>query len=216
MKFKFILNIFIIIVTAIISALILYETLIAGYFLQEKGIIGIALASMFSHLTIIGRNLFVPAFLSLTMEYHPVLLGLSAGLGGAIGEITTYYWGLEIKKVVKQGSEDESISKWINKYGLLAILLVAASPLPDTPIILLAGSVRLSLKKFFAIEILGKVLFYSFGAVVGGLIFTNLSNSVSEILISTLIIIFSTIICFLAYWSKGRKKIINIFKKILS
>ena len=203
------------ILTAIISGMVLYNILFVGGMVEEKGLIGIFLAAMFSHLTVIGRDLFTPAFIALMKHYHPALLGISAGVGGAIGEVTAYYWGLGIREALQENSKENTISKWIDKYGLLVVLLVAASPLPDAPVALLAGSARFSLKKFLLVEAFGKSLYYSIGASIGGYIFKILSTSMDEWMLSLIVISASIIICIVASWGRSREKVIRIFKRIL-
>jgi len=215
MRKKAIVNITAVILTAVISAIVLYQTFFAGNLLQEVGLLGIFLASMFSHLTIIGRDLFVPAFINLMKYYNPVVLGFSAGLGAAIGEVTTYYWGIGIQEAFKDDSQSRAVSKWIEKYGLAAILLVASSPLPDTPIVLLAGSVRFPFKKFFIVEVIGKTTYYSLGAIIGGAIFQGLSNFMEEWILSAVVLAGSIVLCVMASWSKSREWIIRILRKLL-
>jgi len=215
MKKKSLVSITAAIATAVISGLILYETLIAHSLLAENGLIGIFLAAMFSHLTVIGRGVFVPAFLPLTAIFHPLLLGLSAGLGGAIGEVTTYYWGLGIKDAFKGDEKDSTLSRWIEKYGLIALLLIAATPLPDTPIVILAGSARFPLRKFLIIEAIGKTVWYTSGAAIGGLFLIHLSSFIEEILLSTVIVIASVILCIIVSWTKTREKVLQLLKRLL-
>jgi len=215
MRKKAFVNIAAVIVTAIISALILYETLFTGSLLQEAGLLGIFLASLFSHLTVIGRDMFVPAFINLMKYYNPVVLGFSAGLGAALGEVSTYYWGRGIQEAFQENSQSSVVTKWIEKYGFLAILLVASSPLPDTPIVLLAGTVRFPFKKFLIIQIIGKTAYYSLGAVVGGAIFQGLSNYIEEWILSAVVLAGSIVLCVLASWSKSREWIIHLLRKIL-
>lgn len=215
MSWKALVNVIAAVVTAIISGVILYVTLIVGSLLKEVGLIGVFLASMFSHLTVIGRDMFVPAFLPLSIIYHPLLLGLSAGLGGAIGEVTTYYWGLGISEALEENERDNILSKWIEKHGLLAILLVAASPLPDTPIVLLAGSARFPLRKLLIVEGIGKTLWYSLGAAVGGFFFTHLSTFLEGLVLSIIILIASVAFCVIALWSKSREKVLRLLRRLL-
>jgi membrane protein YqaA with SNARE-associated domain len=209
---KAIVNISAAILTAILSAAILYQTLLIGN-LQETGLIGIFLVSMFSHLTVIGRGLVVPAFASMIMSFNPVFLGVAAGLGAAIGEVTTYYWGLGIQEAFSGNKQNDTLSRWVKKYGWLIILVVAASPLPDTPIALLAGTVRFPFKKFLAVQIVGKIAFYSFGAAVGGALFESLSGSAEEWVVSLLLLVASIVLCVVVSWSKTREKSINLIKK---
>jgi membrane protein YqaA with SNARE-associated domain len=147
--------------------------------------------------------------------YNPFLLGFSAGLGAAIGEVSTYYWGLGIQEAFKEDKQSSLVTKWIEKYGFLAILLVAASPLPDTPIVLLAGTARFPFKKFLAIQIIGKIAYYSLGAFVGGAIFQGLSNYMEEWILSASVLVASIILCVLASWSKSREWIIYVLRRIL-
>jgi len=203
-------------ITAILSGLILYETMVTGSLLEETGLLGMFFASMFSHLTVIGRHLFLPAFLSLSLLNNPLLLGFSAGLGGAIGELTTYYCGLGIKETLeKDDNKDDDFSKWVRKYGFIAIFIVAASPLPDTPVALLFGSSRFPFKKFLIIEILGKTLYYSLGAALGGLFFTEIGNIIGETFLSIIIFGGSTLLVILTSWSKSRNKIFTFLRRFL-
>jgi membrane protein YqaA with SNARE-associated domain len=201
--------------TAIISGFILYETVIANNILGKIGLLGLFLASMFSHLTVIGRGIFVPTFLALTGVYPALVLGFVAGWGGALGEITTYYWGLGIRGAIAE-DEDNEISRWINRYGLIAILILAATPLPDTPIVLLAGSNRFPLYKILLIEAFGKIVLYSFGAIFGGLVFTGLTDMIGNLLTSLLIVVASVIFCVVISWEKSRNKLLELKKRLLS
>jgi membrane protein YqaA with SNARE-associated domain len=215
MRKRAIVNITAVILTAVISAIILYQTLFAGHLLQEAGLLGIFLASMFSHLTVIGRDMFVPAFINLMKYYNPVVLGFSAGLGAAIGEVTTYYWGMGIQEAFKEDSQSQIVKRWIGKYGFVAILLVAASPLPDTPIVLLAGTTRFPFRKFLIIQMIGKTTYYSLGAVVGGAIFQGLSSFMEEWVLSAVVLAGSIVLCVMASWSKSREWILRLLRKIL-
>jgi len=214
MKRKDLLSIIALFATAVLSAIIIYQTLFVSNIVEEAGLIGIFLSSLFGHLSVIGRNLFVPAFINLTKHYQPFILGFSAGIGAAIGEVTTYYWGLGISKVFQKDRQNNPLSQWMNKYGILALLIVASSPLPDTPIALLAGSSRLSMKKFLIIQIAGKVLYYSLAAALGGIIYAELSNLMGELVFSALIVVASIALCVVTSWSKGREKILQILRKI--
>lgn len=202
-------------ITAILSVVILYEIFLTGSSLKNYGLVGIFFAALFSHLTVVARGLFIPLFLSLTELYPPITLGLVAGLGGAFGELVAYYWGSGIKEALGSNKRGDPLPKWVERYGLLAALLFAASPLPDTPIILLAGSLRFPLKKLIFVQVIGKTILYSFGAVVGGFIFIGLKSIVEEIIASAIILVTSIVLCIAISWSKSREKILQILVKIM-
>lgn len=204
-----------IIITVTLSTLTLYKLPTSSALLKEYEIIGIFLSAFFSHLAIIARGFFIPLLLSMTEKYNPMLLGLSAGLGGGLGEIIAYCWGLSIKETVSTDRDkaNNPLPKWVEEYGLLAILLFASSPLPDTPIVLLAGALRFPLWKLIIAQVVGKTTLYTLGAIFGGFIFMELKSAAEEVVISTMILAVSVILCLLVSWNKSRRKILNILDR---
>jgi membrane protein YqaA with SNARE-associated domain len=203
-----------------LSALMLLGTLSSNALLGDYGLIGIFVMALLSHLTIIARGLFLPAFLSLTQLHNPLTLGLAAGLGGGIGEMITYYWGLGIKKTLTSinsiNERDDSLPKWAERYGLIVALLFASSPLPDTPIMLLAGALRFPPHKILIIQLAGKTILYSIGASIGGFIFMELKSATEEITASIIVLVASITLTIIISWSKSREKIIQIIRKARS
>ncbi len=177
-----------------------------GGSLGQLGLGGVFIASMLSHLTIVARDMFVPLFLPLTSTYYPIVLGAAAGVGGAIGEVTTYAlgWGVSESMDERGSGVEDRVANWIGRYGLWAVLLVAMTPLPDTPIVILAGSRRLPFKRLFIAEVAGKTVLYSLGAVVGGFIFTGLENFFGGLLASVLVVAASIVFCVLVTWRPSR------------
>ncbi len=64
----------------------------------------------------------------------------------------------------EMSAAEDRIARWINKYGLWTVLLVALTPLPDTPVIILAESRKLPFSKLTVVEVFGKSILYSVGA----------------------------------------------------
>lgn len=202
-------------VTAVLSALILWRWTSDPSQLGNLGLLGVSIASMMSHLTVVARDMFIPIFLPLASVYHPVVLGASAGVGAAIGELATYFLGWGVAESLQENqSEDSRLARWIRRYGLWAILLVAVTPLPDTPIVLLAGSNKLPFSKLFIVECVGKTTLYSIGAVVGGIFFTGLTRAVGGIAASLLIISASLLFCVLVTWKRSRDLIFGWFERL--
>jgi len=192
--------------TAVLSAVILWRLMTDGGSLGHLGLGGVFIASMLSHLTIVARDMFVPLFLPLTSTHYPIVLGAAAGVGGAIGEVTTYAlgWGVSESMDESGSGVEDRVAGWIGRYGLWAVLLVAMTPLPDTPIVILAGSRRLPFKRLFIAEVAGKTVLYSIGAVVGGFIFTGLENLFGGLLASLLVVAASLVFCVLVTWRPSR------------
>lgn len=217
MKTKAVVSVLGVSATAIISGLLLWRMLFGGEDITSLGLGGIFLASMLSHLTMVARDLFVPLFIPLTALYHPVLLGFSAGVGGAIGDVSAYAlgWGVSESLEGKNKTED-LVDRWVSKYGLWAILVVAATPLPDLPIIMLAGSRRLPLKKLLVIEAAGKTALYSVGAFFGGRVFEVLIGAVGGLTASALLVVASIAFTFLITWGPSRDYIFGLIEKFVS
>ena len=217
MKTKAVVSVLGVSATAIISGLLLWRMLFDGEDITSLGLGGIFLASMLSHLTMVARDLFVPLFIPLTALYHPVLLGFSAGVGGAIGDVSAYAlgWGVSESLEGKNKTED-LVDRWVSKYGLWAILVVAATPLPDLPIVMLAGSRRLPLKKLLVIEAAGKTALYSVGAFFGGRVFEVLIGAVGGLTASALLVVASIAFTFLITWGPSRDYIFGLIEKFVS
>jgi membrane protein YqaA with SNARE-associated domain len=92
---------------------------------------------------------------------NPILVGLSSGLGAAIGEFTGYALGLGGRKVIEKKYRKwiKKIEKLFQKYGgFWIIILFAATPLPDDITGIVAGTLKYPLKKFFIASFIGKTI----------------------------------------------------------
>lgn len=203
--------------TAVLSAAFLWLLLVDGRSLGQLGLVGVFSASLLSHLTVVARDMFVPMYLHLTSVYHPIVLGASAGVGAALGEVTTYLLGWGIAETIERQSKvDDRLAGWIRRYGIWAVLLVAATPLPDTPLVLLAGSIRLPLGRLLLVECVGKTTLYSLGAVVGGFVFTGLTGLFGGLAASLLVFAASILFSILITWERGRNFVFGRFDRLLN
>jgi membrane protein YqaA with SNARE-associated domain len=204
-----------VVLTAVISTIVLWRWTADPDSLGQIGLGSVFIVSLVSHLTVVARDMFVPVYLPLASIYHPLLLGSAAGSGAALGELTTYLLGWGVAESLEDSSGEESrLARWIRRYGLWAVLLVSATPLPDTPIILLAGSSRLPLGKLLVVEIVGKTVLYSLGAAVGGFIFMGLFGAVGGLWASVLMVLGSLVFCVLVTWKKSRDLIFGWFESL--
>lgn len=216
MKRKAALSILGVITVAAISGGLLWKLMVQGDSLGQLGLIGVLIAAMLSHLTVVARDMFIPLFLPLASVYHPIILGTAAGTGAAIGEVTTYFLGWGVAESLEEMSDDEDrIARWINKYGLWAVLLVALTPLPDTPIVILAGSRKLPFGKLAVVEVVGKSILYSVGAVMGGMVYGGLENTLGTVVASALMVIGSLIFSIAVTWKPSRDWIFGWMEKLV-
>ncbi len=205
-----------VVAVALLSGGLLYRLMVQGDSLGQLGLIGVFIASMLSHLTVVARDMFIPLFLPLASVYHPVLLGTFAGTGAAIGEITTYFLGWGVAESIAPPTEAEDrIARWINKYGLWAVLLVALTPLPDTPIVILAGSRKLPFGKLAVVEVIGKSTLYSVAALMGGLVYGGLEDTIGTMMASGLMVIGSLIFSIAVTWKPSRDLIFGWLERLV-
>jgi membrane protein YqaA with SNARE-associated domain len=206
-----------VILTVIVSGYILLLFFTDASRIEAMGLNGIFLISMLSHATMVARDIFVPVFLALTPIFNPIVLGAAAGIGGAIGDIIPYILGLGVAETVeKQGGKAEAlVDKWIKKYGLWAILIVAMTPLPDLPVVMLAGTRRLPFQKLLLIEAIGKTVLYSLAAYVGGWVFELLIGAVGSWVASVGMVIISIVFSVALTWPPSRDWLFNILDRFI-
>lgn len=132
-----------------------------GMLMRTYGYLGIFLVSLASSATIIFPLPSSFLVFAAGVALNPLLVGVSAGFGAALGEFSGYALGFGGRQVIKRkwkvwiGKTD----KLAKKYGIFwIIILFAATPLPDDIPGILAGVVRYPVKKFFLASLIGKLI----------------------------------------------------------
>jgi membrane protein YqaA with SNARE-associated domain len=203
--------------TALVSGYLLLLFFTDTAKVEEMGLWGIFVVTLLSHSTMVARDIFVPLFLALTPIYNPILLGVTAGVGGAIGDIVPYLLGLGVAETVESsgGKAEDLVGKWIKKYGLWAVLVVAATPLPDLPVVMLAGTRRLPLHKLLVIEVIGKSALYTLGAWVGGWVFEILIGAVGGTVASVGMVVVSIVFSIALTWPPSRDWLFRLLDRFI-
>lgn len=135
-----------------------------GFFLyQEKmlelegyGYLGAFLVSVASNATILLPTPGLFIILALGATFSPVLVGLAAGIGAAIGEMTAYMIGFSGRGLMENRRLYDRLVEWLNKWGVLTVFIFALTPLPFDFLGVVAGALRFPLWKFFIACWLGK------------------------------------------------------------
>lgn len=136
--------------------------------LEGFGYLGAFLISLILNATVIlpaGSFLIVSA-LGATLAL-PVVVGLVAGTGAAIGELTGYIAGYNGQRVFPKGQMYLRVEGWVQRWGVLAIFFLSLAPLVFDLAGLAAGALRVSLWKFLLACWLGRIVFYVAVAVLG-------------------------------------------------
>jgi len=89
--------------------------------------------------------------IAVATRWDPILVALSASIGGSLGELSGYYAGYIGKTKLINGNEVEHsrVTAWMKRYGLWAVFFLALQPiLPFDIAGLAAGASRLPAWKF--------------------------------------------------------------------
>jgi membrane protein YqaA with SNARE-associated domain len=190
--------------------------------LRSLGLLGVFLASFIGHFSIILKDIiFLPIFFSVSNFWDPLSLGLVGGLGGGLGELGAYLVGRGIGKFTANKQKESTIPNWVKKLGLFSVLIFSITPIPDTPVLMLLGSVHFPILAVLALEIIGKTLLYTSMAVAGGILYSNVSGILPVPWDSVIIASVSLGLSVIITWKKTRTRIfrfaqetINKFRKL--
>lgn len=123
----------------------------------------------------------------LSGSQNPLLLGLAAGAGGAVGKLTSYLLGrfgyLAAGKET-QGSLD-ALCKAFARYGTLGVFVFSVTPLPDDMYVIPMGIIRLPFWRFFVANLAGKVVLSVSVAYLGRTYLASLSSLLGDSLAVT-------------------------------
>ncbi len=141
---------------------------------SKYGLMGFFAASVIANATIflplpIELLVFAAAGLKL---YNPLLLGLFAGAGAAVGELTGYFLGRAGNiALAKLDSKDSKkifeFKKKVEEKGMAIIFVFAAMPLAFDIAGIASGLIKFDFRKFFIALFCGKVLRYIVVAYAG-------------------------------------------------
>jgi membrane protein YqaA with SNARE-associated domain len=89
---------------------------------------------------------------------EPILIAAAAGIGSAIGELTSYLLGMGGRKALTKRYQNKMdvLEKVFQRYGSIVIFLFALTPLPDDLIFIPLGIMRYRIIKAFIPALIGK------------------------------------------------------------
>lgn len=144
-------------------------------FLKEWGYVGAFLIALVSSAT-----LFLPApawalLFAMSSFLNPVLLGIVAGLGSGIGEMTGYLAGEGVREMLSSRiKETVQIEGIVKKYGAWGIFVLAFLPNPLFDVAgVVAGGMKIPWWKFLVACIVGRTLRYVLLAYTGRYAFSH-------------------------------------------
>lgn len=140
---------------------------------HRMGYLGVFIASFLGTLSILFPvpYLAVAYLMGASGGYNPLLIGLAGGLGAALGEMPLYFLArvgrLALKERTLRGLD--LLRTFLGRYGVLIILLFAATPLPDDVIYPALGLMKYDVAKLFLACFAGKTVLTTVVALAGEL-----------------------------------------------
>lgn len=127
---------------------------------EDVAPLGAFLAMLISSATIILPLPGIAVVFVFGARFNPLLVGLAAGPGAAIGEMTGYLAGYGASAIVDNSRAYARIARWVGgRFGLAFIAVLAFIPNPLFDMAgMVAGSLRIKWWKFFLAALIGKTL----------------------------------------------------------
>ena len=162
-----------------------WGTLIAAFLEWSNSLIGaFGYVGVFVVSAVSSASIFLPlpGFLFIIAAapfLNPILVGIIAGAGSAVGELTGYAIGKGSHKALKKKDVEwlKKGEKWFKDgKGFLFIMLFAATPLPDDITGILGGMFKYDWRRFILAAFIGKSIlniilaltgFYGLGMFMG-------------------------------------------------
>ena len=129
---------------------------------------GIFLIALLANATVLLPAPGVAVIYAMGAIFNPFGVGLAAGLGGTIGELSGYLAGFSGQAVVERMDIYNRIKPWVEKYGGWAILVLSAIPNPFFDIAgIAAGIAKMPLRTFIVFSGIGQLIKMTAFALAG-------------------------------------------------
>lgn len=129
---------------------------------------GVFLIALLANATILLPAPGVAVIYAMGAIFNPLGVGLAAGTGGAIGELSGYLAGFSGQAVVERMDVYNRIKPWVDKYGGWAIMVLSAIPNPFFDVAgIAAGIAKMPLRTFLAFTWVGQLIKMTAFALAG-------------------------------------------------
>jgi len=135
---------------------------------KEYGYLGIFLVALIANATVFIPAPGVAIIYAMGAVFNPLYVGLVAGTGGAIGELSGFLAGFSGQAIVENTDLYIRIKPWVEKYGGWAILVLSAIPNPFFDIAgVAAGIVKMPMRTFLFSVWIGQLIKMTLFAFAG-------------------------------------------------
>lgn len=120
---------------------------------------GIFLIALFANATILLPAPGIAIIYAMGAIFNPIGVGLAAGTGGAIGELSGYLAGFSGQAVIERTDIYDRIKPWVKRYGGWAILVLSAIPNPFFDVAgIAAGIAKMPVHTFLVFTWIGQLI----------------------------------------------------------
>jgi len=127
--------------------------------LAAFGYPGIFIISLLANATVLLPAPGVAVVFAMGGVFNPFWVGVVAGIGSGIGELSGYMAGFSGQAVIERGDIYEKIQPWIEKYGPATIFVLGFIPNPFFDLAgIAAGILKMPIRTFLFWCILGKII----------------------------------------------------------
>ena len=129
---------------------------------------GIFIIALLANATILLPAPGVAIIYAMGAIFNPFGVGLAAGTGGAIGELSGYLAGFSGQAVIERTDVYDRIKPWVKKYGGWAIMVLSAIPNPFFDVAgIAAGMAKMPIRTFLFFIWIGQLIKMTSFALAG-------------------------------------------------
>jgi membrane protein DedA with SNARE-associated domain len=129
---------------------------------------GIFIIALLANATVLLPAPGVAIIYAMGAIFNPLGVGLAAGTGGAIGELSGYLAGFSGQAVIERTDIYDRIKPWVKKYGGWAIMVLSAIPNPFFDVAgIAAGMAKMPVRTFLFFTWIGQLIKMTLFALAG-------------------------------------------------
>jgi len=135
---------------------------------KQYGYLGVFFVALLANATVFIPAPGVAIIYAMGAVFNPLNVGLVAGTGGAIGELSGFLAGFSGQAIIENTHIYERIRPWVDKYGGWAIFVLAAIPNPFFDIAgFAAGIAKMKMRTFLFSVWIGQLIKMTLFAYAG-------------------------------------------------
>lgn len=126
---------------------------------EQFGYAGVFLIALMANATVLLPAPGVAIIYAMGAILNPIWVGLAAGTGGALGELSGYLAGFSGQAVIERTDIYVRFKPWVERYGGWAILVLSAIPNPFFDVAgIAAGIAKMPMRTFLLFTWVGQII----------------------------------------------------------